>query len=575
MEEKEHEGTSIRLDRRSFLAAVAATIATAGLSGCSLGNPDQPSASTATGTALPATWDKEADVVVIGSGAGGSAAAWSALKGGLSTVILEQEELLGGSAIANAGEIALGGTALQKAAGYEITPAKYKQFLQFCGQDGVPEELLNIFIEQGPSLYDWLVSIGVKFESGVFLDHATVILNSDNTALDVAKIRSIGLMAFGNEFHPNYRAGWSDGKAVPTVHWCSADGSEEEAKYKNFGTSLNYGGPGYMLPIIRGVRDMGGQYLTATKAVHAYKDETGRVVGVKATQKDGKAINVRANKGVVIAGGNWLTDAKLAERYAGYWFYSGLAPLSKADGGMALRIGIDMGGHVANGDSCWTATKSTFGLNSWNCTRHMAQSKGIYVDQNGNRFCAEDEYSPGVTDSIVGKRLGRPTGVGKIWCILDDKHYQEMLRQWSVAAISMINKIDTNAVIHASNVNELAQKIRAPYLPQQIAMYNKYAANGQDPQFGRNPEVIVPFADGPIHAAAFVEDYMWAYSHGGLDINAHGQVLNDSGGPIPGLFAAGRSARSICEGRSDAATGMSCSSAMVMGRVIGTYLSAQ
>ena len=65
------------------------------------------------------------------------------------------------------------------------------------------------------------------------------------------------------------------------------------------------------------------------------------------------------------------------------------------------------------------------------------------------------------------------------------------------------------------------------------------------------------------------------YTSGGLDIDVHGQVLDNDQQPIPGLFAAGRSARSIAEGVHHPSTGMSCAQGMLMGRVIGRYLSGK
>ena len=90
------------ISRRSFLVGAAGAVAAAGLAGCA----PQPSGQAAAAGAesdLPEAWDKEADVVIIGSGAGGAAAAWWALKGGLSVIVLEEREEAGGSAIETRG----------------------------------------------------------------------------------------------------------------------------------------------------------------------------------------------------------------------------------------------------------------------------------------------------------------------------------------------------------------------------------------------------------------------------------------------------------------------------------------
>ena len=70
------------LDRRTFVCG-ASVIAAAGMAGITDHALAAETEAAYTGK-LPETWDAEADVVVVGSGAAGAAAAWFALDGGLS-----------------------------------------------------------------------------------------------------------------------------------------------------------------------------------------------------------------------------------------------------------------------------------------------------------------------------------------------------------------------------------------------------------------------------------------------------------------------------------------------------------
>ena len=166
------------ISRRSFLVGAAGAVAAAGLAGCA----PQPSGQAAAAGAesdLPEAWDKEADVVIIGSGAGGAAAAWWALKGGLSVIVLEEREEAGGSAI----EIAVGATSIHKERGYDATSDQFKAFLKACGTDGVPDELLDIFVYQGPEMIDWLTDIGVKWAPETIEDNCLIIQNEDGRSI--------------------------------------------------------------------------------------------------------------------------------------------------------------------------------------------------------------------------------------------------------------------------------------------------------------------------------------------------------------------------------------------------------
>ena len=73
--------------------------------------------------AVPATWDREADMVVIGSGATGLPAAIVAREAGASVIVVEAEKDIGGHAITSGGNVALGGVSqAQKKYGIEDSP---------------------------------------------------------------------------------------------------------------------------------------------------------------------------------------------------------------------------------------------------------------------------------------------------------------------------------------------------------------------------------------------------------------------------------------------------------------------
>src|ERR1700723_2383593 len=71
----------------------------------------------------PASWRREADIVVIGSGAAGMPAAILARESGASVILVEAEPDIGGHAITSGGNVPLGGgTSAQKEAGIMDTP---------------------------------------------------------------------------------------------------------------------------------------------------------------------------------------------------------------------------------------------------------------------------------------------------------------------------------------------------------------------------------------------------------------------------------------------------------------------
>ncbi len=121
----------------------------------------------------PASWHREADIVIIGSGAAGTPAAIFAREAGVSVILVEAEPDIGGHAIISGGNVPLGGgTTAQKAAGIEDSPDLV--FLDntdwsVVQPNGFPDyryndrELVRAFADANVAAYDWLLAHGVMF----------------------------------------------------------------------------------------------------------------------------------------------------------------------------------------------------------------------------------------------------------------------------------------------------------------------------------------------------------------------------------------------------------------------------
>src|SRR6185436_13945166 len=103
--------TTGSIDRRSFLTTGAAVAGTAA------------AISAAPAQAQEIRWDREADVVVLGAGAGGLPAAIAAREKGASVIIVEMNFDIGGRCMMSFGGLYIGGgNRLQKAIGMADTP---------------------------------------------------------------------------------------------------------------------------------------------------------------------------------------------------------------------------------------------------------------------------------------------------------------------------------------------------------------------------------------------------------------------------------------------------------------------
>ena len=120
----------------------------------------------------PSHWDRETDVVVIGSGAAGMPAAIVAREAGASVIIVEAEAHIGGHAITSGGNLPLGGgTRYQKKYGVEDSPEPFFRDLtdwSVVENNGFPpyryndREIIRAFADNSVAAFEFLLAHGVK-----------------------------------------------------------------------------------------------------------------------------------------------------------------------------------------------------------------------------------------------------------------------------------------------------------------------------------------------------------------------------------------------------------------------------
>ena len=159
------------IKRRDLLVAgsgtAAAVIAAANLA------PTPAAAAVTPALHPPLTWDRTADVVVIGAGCMGLPAAIVAREAGSSVILLEAEADIGGHAITSGGNVPLGGgTSQQKKYGINDSPDLLFADLtdwSVVEPNGFPDyryndrEIIRAFADNSAPTFEWLVAHGVVF----------------------------------------------------------------------------------------------------------------------------------------------------------------------------------------------------------------------------------------------------------------------------------------------------------------------------------------------------------------------------------------------------------------------------
>lgn len=117
---------------------------------------------------LPKKWEETFDVVIVGSGFAGLAAAYEAKKAGASVVVLEKMKTPGGNSIINGGVVAAAGSPLQEKMGIKDSPELLLQDMLKAGLHLNYVELARMVAYKSNETVQWTINeLGVQYKEKV------------------------------------------------------------------------------------------------------------------------------------------------------------------------------------------------------------------------------------------------------------------------------------------------------------------------------------------------------------------------------------------------------------------------
>jgi FAD binding domain len=491
---------------------------------------------------IPANWDQEADVVIVGAGATGLPASIEAVQNGASVIVIEQNYDIGGHAIQSGAHVALGGgTSFQKRHGVEDSPDRmFSDLVKWHDYRFTDREILRAFCDWSAPTFEWLVANGVEFRE-------QTMEWADGGPHDVKR---------------SQRPLWTHGV------------SRESPTGAN-GTAL-------MRPLEASARKLGVQILLQHSLERLIRESafSGRVLGITAVHQ-GKTVTIRANKGVILGTGGHTSnvnfrrafDPRLTEEYQVVG-----EPYSRqtGDGEMAaMRIGASLWG-AANQTLETHARTHVFEKplligNQYGYLRSPADpgdpgydnlaaspifdkfravglqikdhQNVIHVNQVGQRFVDETATGFDWWNPCLALNGGHGNGGGPIWAIFDSEAAK---REHWICEPPFVDREgwffsgNTLAELAGSIVSKYQkQPVPAVALENSVARYNSFVDAGKDADFGK-PSPRYKIQMPPFYAAwsaPCVHDCL-----SGLRINAKAQVIDWNGHVIPGLYCGGESA---------------------------------
>jgi 3-oxo-5alpha-steroid 4-dehydrogenase len=464
-------------------------------------------------------WSASAEILVVGYGIAGVCAAISAREADASVLVLERSSGASGSTAVAAGHFYLGGgTAVQTACGFSDDSDELASYLLAVSRSPDVAKI-SAFSKGSKAHFDWLEAHGVPFDRSYYPFKAVIQPGREC------------LIWTGNERVWPYR---DQARPAPRGHKVAFDG-------------IDGGGAFALGKLAEHARHIGVQ-VAHDMRVDALVCDAERVVGVR-TRHFGEMQYVRAMKGVILAGGGFSQNAEMMARYVPRFSGSANIMSGPHDDGAMIKLGAAAGGAIEHMDG-FLLTSPIYPPEQL--------VKGILINGDGRRFVAEDSYHTRTSIEIADQ----PNGIA--YLIVDAEVFA--YPEWSASA-------NQRLVDGFANITEMESGLALPTnsLQQTLADYNRHAALGEDPDYGKHSDWLKPLDVGPW--AAFDFSYGRAvfngFTLGGLRISAGGEVLGEDRVPVPGLYAAGACASMIAHDSHDYASGISLSAGSFFGRQAG------
>jgi succinate dehydrogenase/fumarate reductase flavoprotein subunit len=561
-------------------------------------------------------FDHVVDVLIVGSGGGGMAAALTAHASGLDTLVVEKSSHFGGSTALSGGGIWVPGAPAQRREGYVPDSEAVVGYLRKITDGLVSEARIRQYVESAPQMLEFFEQLSEWFEfvwKPGYADYYPELPGGSELGstinvppIDLRKLGSDeeqllkplalapkGIWLGPKELRTFYRIrqSWAGKGVLLKLIWRMVRARVFNERMAAIGQSL-------AARLRLAMRERGIPLWLDSSMAELLTDADGSVTGA-VLERDGGKQRIGARLGVILASGGFDHDLAWRKEQLPVvdqdWSFGN--PAAMGDG---IRAGQKVGAGTDLLDEAWwfPAIQWPDGRMQFMLNERMMPAQFI-VNGEGERFINEAAPYMDFGHAMID---GQKSGITHIpcWLITDYRSWNRYVIGGHLpipkipgAPVPTGRKVppawlESGVVKAAMSWDDMATKIGVParQLSETARRFNELARMGHDDDFNRGDSVydnyygdptlpnpnLYPLGDPPYYAFRIVLGDLG--TSGGLRTDEYARVLRSDDTVVRGLYAVGNTAAPVM-GRSYAGAGATIGPAMTFGFVAAKHLAAQ